>query len=356
MKKLLALIMAVAMVFCFAGCGDSGNDEATGGDTAASEPNAGIKGIVFTIPDGWEISEVSEGSYSAYKSADSEAEICVAVVDDEVLKDMGEYAEADTVKEYYEENFTYSEEGLAEISGEAESTKVCGADGTILKIKNGDKGYSDIGTSWMMDDVIYDLFINFPDAYDENGNLKKDAPVLSDDEIALYEGVMASVQPGDGAALQYGNGTTDVNSLGAITFEVPEGFKATDVSDSYVEFENEDSGISLYLSCTDEETLSNMTDENDNQYKSLQDYYDSFNYDGNEAATIAGCDGYLNIFPNEDDQYYSCDAGFMTEDAVYTVDYSTDAYDENGLKDDAVPLTDDDIAAFKSFLETIELK
>ncbi len=356
MKKLLGLILAIAMVFSFAGCGGSSSDETTGDDTAVAEPNAGIKGIVFTMPDGWELSEVTEGSYSLFSNADSEMEIGASVTDDEILKLMGDTAEADTVQEYYEKNFTYTDDTLAEINGEAEPAKVCGVDGTVLKVNNGDKGCTDISTSWMMDDVIYDLYMYNPDAYDDNGDLKKDALVLSDDDIALYESIMASVQPGDGAALQSGSINVDANNLGSITFETPEGFKVTSTSDSYVTLENKERGISLNLSYISEENLSSTSDENNNPYKSLQDYYDSVNYDGSEAATIAGCDGYLNIFPDEDDQYYSCDAGFMTDDAVYTIDYSTDAYDENGLKEDAVPLTDDDIATFKSFIESIQLK
>ena len=50
MKKIVVIIMALAMVMCFAACGDSGaSDE--GQAEPAAEPNAGIEGIVFTMYD-----------------------------------------------------------------------------------------------------------------------------------------------------------------------------------------------------------------------------------------------------------------------------------------------------------------
>ena len=43
-------------------------------------------------------------------------------------------------------------------------------------------------------------------------------------------------------------------------------------------------------------------------------------------------------------------------DEVYEVSLSTDAWDENGLKADAVPLSDEDMAVFNDFLASIQKK
>ena len=40
-------------------------------------------------------------------------------------------------------------------------------------------------------------------------------------------------------------------------------------------------------------------------------------------------------------------AGFMADGVVYEINMYADAYDENGLKADAVPLSDEDFAVFE---------
>ena len=75
---------------------------------------------------------------------------------------------------------------------------MCGSEAKVLKWKNGDKGYVDIGTTWVYDGVCYDLWIVNEDAFDSDGNVKEDAAVLSDEDLAMYNSVIASVASGDG--------------------------------------------------------------------------------------------------------------------------------------------------------------
>ena len=195
MKKLLILLLSATMILCFAGCGDSGSSgDATAEDTAAAETNAGIRGIEFAIPDGWELTDEPNEQYVEYKCPDSDIVIGVSITDDAFLEEMGDFTDAKTVSEYFEKNWFLTDEQLKENNCESEETEVLGNKAIHLQSKAGDKGYIDVSTAWLMDDVIYDVFISVLDAYDDDGNLKEDAPVLTDDDIATFDSVMSSVK------------------------------------------------------------------------------------------------------------------------------------------------------------------
>jgi len=354
MKKIVVIIMALAMAVCFAGCGDSGTADEGQKETAA-EPNAGIEGVVYTIPDGWVLTDDSESNYAGYENPDSEFELGITAIDEEAVKSMNEQDPdgPKTVQEFYEESFSMSDQELEKTNAEADTGEVCGAEAKVLKWKNGDKGYVDIGTAWVTDGVCYDLWIVNEDAYDDEGNVKEDAAVLGEEDIAMYDGILASVAPGDGEKFRMANVSTD--SIGSFKFEAPEGFSPTDASKRYVEFANEDESVTLSCTFTNEENLKNNLDENGNTYKTLKDYYNSFLYEGVETTTIGGCDGYIDTSSSEDGKVYFCNAGFMTDDGVYEINMDTDSYDSEGnLKDGAKALSEDDIAAFKQFVESFE--
>ena len=203
MKKIVVIIMALAMVMCFAACGDSGaSDE--GKAEPAAEPNAGIEGIVFTMPDGWEQTEDSEANYVGYKNPDSDFEVGVMSFDEETIKMMKEEdpASPGTVQEYYEQLYALSDQELKDSNAEAYTTEVCGTEARGQKVKKGDEGYVDIGTAWISEGVCYDFWIVNSKAYDDNGNVLEDAAVLSDEDIAMYESVLASITSGDGTQFQ----------------------------------------------------------------------------------------------------------------------------------------------------------
>ena len=98
-------------------------------------------------------------------------------------------------------------------------------------------------------------------------------------------------------------------------------------------------------------------DENGQPYESLKDYYNMSLYEGIETTKIAGYDGYINILSDENDKYYSCNAGFLADDGVYDIYMSSNAYDDDGnVKEGVEELSEDDLTLFRNFVESIEKK
>ena len=203
MKKTVVIIMTLAMVMCFAGCGDSGASN-EGQKEPTAEPNAGIEGIVYTMPDGWEQTADSEANYIGYANPDSDFEFGNMSMNEESIKMMKEEDPAgpETVQEYYEDLYSLSDQEMKEQNIETDTTEVCGAEAKVQKVKKSDEGYVDIGTTWISGGVCYELWIAGSDIYDDNGNMLEDAAVLSDEDIAMYESVIASITPGDGTKYQ----------------------------------------------------------------------------------------------------------------------------------------------------------
>lgn len=196
MKKALIMIVSVIMVFCFAGCGGS-SGEAEQKDNV-SEPNAGIDGIVFAVPDGWEEDGSEPDVFLGYKGPNPDLQLGINAVNEAHLNDYGDAGDAKTVQEYYDKYYIISDEDVALGTFDLDAVEVCGVDANYVKHKNGDKGYVDLSVQWLYDDVIYDVYLMNQDAYDENGDVIPDTPVLSDDEIAMFEDFVKSIQPGDG--------------------------------------------------------------------------------------------------------------------------------------------------------------
>ena len=73
MKKVLMIIVSVIMIFCFAGCGGSGG----GADQKDNVPeaDAGIDGIVFTVPDGWEEDDSEPDVFLGYKGPNPDLQL-----------------------------------------------------------------------------------------------------------------------------------------------------------------------------------------------------------------------------------------------------------------------------------------
>ncbi len=200
MRKLLVITLSIMMAFCFAACGSSGSgSEPEQSDAPAVEPNAGLQGIVYAIPDGWEAE--SEGNYATYKKADSGVELTVNCFDDEFAKEIGE----GSAKEYYDSIASRSEKEMKENNMEGGTVSVCGTEGIATKAKLGDKGYYYMSTAWMTDGSMYLFSISNSENYSEDtGKLEKDAVTLTDEDIAVYDGIIASVAAGDGTQFAAG--------------------------------------------------------------------------------------------------------------------------------------------------------
>ena len=61
-NKILIAVSIISLIFSLAGCG--------GRQTSETDANAGLGSIVFTVPDGWTLTEFTPDSYSTYSSTD----------------------------------------------------------------------------------------------------------------------------------------------------------------------------------------------------------------------------------------------------------------------------------------------
>ena len=354
-KKLLVLMMAFAMILAFAACGGGGGSEAE--PEAAAEPNAGVGGIVFSLPDGWTVSGSSLQGYMEVTIPDSDYILYANIFGEDDLENVNRWNPehgADSLEAYYEKSYK-SEEALAKEGLESTTVKVCDTDALYNKFKTKSGGYIEAATAWMYDGEIYNIGLVNYDSYDENGKVNEDVTKLTDEEILTYEGIVASVQPGDGTAIQ--KAALSADSVGSIAFEVPEGYTLTAVYEEQVTFTKDGSDVTLQFNVTDEDDLENMTNSDGKHPESLQEWYDQFLYEGIEETEIAGYKGHIDKWPAEDENYYNCSAEFLADDGIYNAYMGTDAWDENGnIREDAVPLTEDDMAAFDAFVASLKKK
>ena len=353
-KKLLALTTAVIMVLSLAACG--GGSSSGGSSEAPAEPNAGVAGIVFSVPDDWTVDGASVGEYISYKTGDYY--FGVSVIDEEDIADFKTYdsgVTAETVEEYFEQNNTGGEDKLKERGVERSETEVCGGKGYAYKGTN-KNGVAGLGTNFLYDGNYYMVYFDYEKAYDNDGKLRDDIPALSSELETAYNNVIASMQGGDGDALLSAN--LNVNSVGSLSFEVPEGYSVASFSDRYVTLKKDGSAATIQISITDEEDLEMIEDENGNHPESVEaEYKNRTEYaDDSDKTTIAGVDGYKYLYPYEDDVYYDTSAVFMADGVMYDIGMSTGAWDNDGnIKEGAEQLSQDDLAAFDSFLASLKI-
>lgn len=359
-KKLLVMMLAFAMTLAFAACGGGGADSAADSGAAeetAAEPNAGVGAIVFTVPDSWPVENASASGGVTYSIPDSDYKLYASIFDEKSLESVNKWnpeQSAESVQEYYDKYYA-SKEALTKENLENTAIKVCDTDAQYNKYKADNGEYLELGTYWMYEGKIYNIGMYNPNSYDIDGNAVQDAAKLTDDEIAAYEGVVASVQPGDGAAILKSMMNTD--SIGSIAFEVPEGYTLTDMYKDFITFTKDGGEVTLQINISDEESLKYAEDENGNHPSSLKEWYENFIYEGTEQTKIAGYDGHIDKYTAEDDKYHNVNAEFLTDDAIYHVNMGTDSWDENGnLKPDAPELTDEDLAVFDAFVASLKQK
>ena len=93
-KKLLVIMLALAMVFAFAACGGGGGggSDAPAADSSA-EPNAGVSGIVFTVPDDWTLTDVNIGSHGSYSIPGSDYCLVTNSLGEKELEENNKWSE-----------------------------------------------------------------------------------------------------------------------------------------------------------------------------------------------------------------------------------------------------------------------
>lgn len=341
-KSLLALFMSFAMIVCLTACGG-------GSSEPSAEPDAGVAGIVFAVPEGWAIDGIGP-EYVNLKNPDSEFELTVSVMTEDTIAQMEGEDSKLSLQEYFDKYCVATDELAKKHNYEWETVKVCDTDAYSVKHNEKDKGCYSMSADWMYDGGIYNMYLFNADNFGENG-VKEDFTAVSSAEEQAFNNLLASVQPGDGAALI--SQKLKADSVGDFSFASPEGYTLTEMSSDSVAFEKGDA--ELRFSRTTEEDFQSWGWEGDDVPGSLEEMYKQQS-EGMDAATIAGVDGFMCKYPDEDGKFYSISAGFMYEGATYDIVMATDAYDENGLKADAVALTDEDIAAFDAFVASIAKK
>ncbi|MBR7088051.1 MAG: hypothetical protein IKI38_01745 [Mogibacterium sp.] len=353
-KKLFVLLIALAMVMSFAACGGGGSSEEAA--APAAEPNTGLAGIVFAVPDGWTLTQTDVDNYLQYDPQDSGFLFSANTVDQSDIDSMGS-DEIKTVQDFYEKQFLKmpDTEGKG-YTNEISDIKVCDTDAKYAKAVRDDKTTFEISTNWLMDDVIYSVSVFYPVDYDENGKPTKeftDFPAMSEDLMKAYDDVIASIQAGDGKSLQPAG--LPIDSLDGFSFVAPENYPVTYAEEKSISMNNKENGNTIFLQRVDQEAFENFNWEGEGLPTTLEEYFESGKIDS-ESVEIAGYEGYVNKYPAEDGKIYDVHAGFMADGVVYEINMYADAYDENGLKADAVPLSDEDFAVFDGFLASIAKK
>lgn len=356
-KKLAALLAVLVMVLALAACGGGVEPADTSGlDNAGkdAEPNNGMLGIVFAVPEGWNQTTVQPGEYAEFTNPDSEYSITVGVTTEDSLKASDdESISGMSVQEFYKKYYARDKKWMKENNVSVSTIKVCDTDADFSRRSN-DNGIVNAGTTWLYDNVVYDISLSNWDNYGDDGKMKDDAKGCTDEALAAYEYLVASVRPGDGAAAQ--NTEVEITSIGSVTFDKPEGFKGEMGGEGFASFVSEDSDAIMNIQVATEDDLANFTGPDGKHPESLKEEFESYMYEGVQTMKIAGHEGYFDKFEEEDGNYYSVSAGFLTDDAMYTIymQSAENVYDENGLIDGVKPLTDKEIAAFETFLKSIK--
>ncbi len=144
------------------------------------------------------------------------------------------------------------------------------------------------------------------------------------------------------------------HSLGEISFDVPEGYNAIPSFDSVV-IKKEDESFRIIV----EKVTGESWTEVESGQKSIEDarreHYDSIaSYWGSEPVEIAGCEGVIRRDYGEDGQLYDDFAIFITDNAVYSVLFLNEVYDdEEEMPQEVFPLTDEEDALFDTFIASI---
>lgn len=355
-KKLLAIVMMFAMTLFLAACGGAEGVKETTLPESTAEPNAGVLEVVFAAPEGWTVSDVYPGNTMQFSNPDSPFILSLSSTTERDISTMEGEDSTLSVQEYYEKYDVPTEESLKDYDGEFSTVKVCGTDGLYFKTRRGAKGFISIGTYWIYNNVIYSLGMFNPEAYDDQGNLQEDAATVTDEELAMYESALASVKPGDGTAFS-GEAPTE-KSIGSFTYDIPEGFTASpfDIWDNGVTFHKDGSDVTLELYYTGEDHLQDVTMAGGEHPSSTEEYFNSM-ADWGEPATIAGCKGIIENTPDDDGTLYYASARFLADDGVYEISMDAHAWDENGdIQEGAASLSDEDIATFNAFVDSVRKK
>lgn len=366
---LMMFVIMTALSACGGGAGgeSAGGNEDAGAETEAAtvaEPNSGIGDIVYAIPDGWESSSVATGSYAEYKSGRSEYELYIRLTPEEVIKQVT-YKDADgndlkleSIQDYYEKIVVGDPDKLKKDNIAQEMVKVCGQDGAYNK-RQDEKGKNLYGlsTAWIDGTTAYTIALIRRDNWGEGSKVKEDAVALTEDEVKMFESVIASVQKGDGDSFAAQNMKAD--SIGVFSIKTPENFVPISADEGMLQFEKKDNkNIGISIDRITEEDLKKFSfTVDDKPIETLSEYYSEFVSDG-DVTNIAGYEAKVSKYPDEYDKYRHVSAAIVTDEAAYEINMGVnDMWDDEGnINEDAGELSEEDLATFDAFLEGITKK
>ena len=359
LSKITALLLTLMLTMsALAACGGGGGDTAVSNSEGANaEPNDGMQGIVYAIPEGWQLKDVEPGSFSNYGNLEEPFSLSITATTQDILKDYEGEVKDMTVAEYYKKYYTPDKKSLEKYNTEVNEIKICGVDAYSYERKENGKTISK-GANWLKDDVIYQIGImNNEIEFDDEGNITNDPEGASEKVLADLDYVLASVKEGDGNSIQ--NTEININGIGNMSFDAPEGYSVTESFDEMITMKKDDGEPYIQISKETEESLAQW--EGEDLPKNLKEYYDRGYHEEVEKTKIAGYDGYLDITPSDSEvgDIYTATAYFMTEDSVYEIrmEASEEIWDDEGnIKEGVKPLSDDDIATFKAFVNSFKKK
>lgn len=349
---MMAILMSLSMLTA---CGGATKMSKADIPSVDAEPNAGIRGIVYTVPEGWKQINAELGRMAEFGNDDTEYNISIYVTTEEDIKEADGEDKNLSVKEYYDKHFAPPAKVDKESAENQFILPICDTEGLYAKLKGDDGNCYSASASWFLEDTIYNVYLGRWENYDENG-LKDDAKPASDSDLAALESLLGSVKAGDGEALQ--TDKIDVDTIGSLRFELPEGFEVKEVAGDYMTIKKVDGEPQIQFYVTTEDTLNNMTDEDGNSPKTLQEAYEMDKYEGQETYTIAGKEGLFSA-NEEEEGIFSAHASVLLDDGIYSVNMfaAEDMWDDNGYrKSDVKPLTDGDIKAFKDLVSSLTQK
>lgn len=351
---LMMFVIMTALSACGGGGGGASISETTlDNEGTNTEANCGIREIVFAIPDGWKVVNSEEGRSIDIAKDGSKHSIFIFTTDQEELSKYEGDVSKLTIEEYFDKYFKVSEEVIKETGIEANTTTICDSEAYYCKRK-ADNGYISADISWLYNGVVYRMTLNNYENYDENGP-KADAIAYTDEDLAAFEYLIASIKTGDGNALQ--KEAFKVDSVAGLSFDAPEGYEVNLSAIDWVEFANPDNNTVLQIMTTNADTLDNHTKGDGSKYASVEELYNEMIWDDMTDVSVDGITAKRSVY-EEDGKTVNAELKLFDGDTYYEISMlCEDAWTEDGsLNPDSKGLSESDIATFDTFCKSLKKK
>ena len=349
------LLMMFVIMTALSACGGGASISETTLDNEGTntEANCGIREIVFAIQDGWKVVNSEEDHSVDIAKDGSKHSIFIYTTDQEDLSNSEGDISKMTIDEFFDKYCKVSEKAVKETEMEASTTTICGSEAYYCKRK-ADNGFISADICWLYNDVIYRMTLNNYENYDENGP-KPDAVAYTDEDIAAFEYLIASIKSGDGNALQ--KEAFKIDSVAGLSFDAPEGYEVNLSAIDWVEFANPDNNTVLQIMTTNADTLDNHTKGDGSKYASVEDLYKDMIWDDMTDVSVDGITAKKSVY-DEDGKIVNAELKLFYDDTYYEIAMMCDdTWTEDGsLNPDSKGLSESDVAAFDAFCKSLKKK